>query len=64
MLTVESRTYISALTSGTPAAMYKGFNTFEEAEDNYLVAKGLNHIRVVRVPGDELTYRPLSLARM
>lgn len=64
MLTIEFRTYVSALTSGTPGATYKGFNTFEEAEDDYLAAKALNHVRVVRVPGDELTYGPLSLAKM
>ena len=63
-LTVESRTYVSALTSGTPGATFQGFNSLEEAEDEYFAVKALGHVKVVRVPGDELIYGPLSDAKM
>jgi hypothetical protein len=61
---LEPRSYVKALVDGVPGASYTSFKIYEDAADDYAIAKAGGHVRVVRDPGDELDFGPLSMAIM
>lgn len=52
------------MVDGVPGASYTSFKIYEDAADDYAIAKAGGHVRVVRDPGDELDFGPLSMAIM
>jgi hypothetical protein len=42
-------------------ARFKGFSTYDKAEEFYLNAKSLNKVRIVRDPGDDKKYGPMEV---
>jgi len=63
-LTSEPRSYVKALVDSVPGCTYTGFKTYEDAANDYAIAKAGGLVRVVRNPGDELNFGPLSAATM
>lgn len=55
---------MKALVDGVSGACYTGFKIYEDAADDYAIAKAGGYVRVVRNPGDELEFGPLSMAIM
>ena len=55
---------MKALVDGVPGCCYTGFKTYIDAANDYTIVKAGGHVRVVRDPGDELNFRPLSVAIM
>jgi hypothetical protein len=55
---------VKSLIDGVSGATYTSFKIYEDAADDYAIAKAGGHLRVVRNPGDELKYGPLSMAIM
>ena len=55
---------MKSLVDGIPGASYTSFKIYEDAADDYAIAKARGHVRVVRHPGDELNFGPLSMAIM
>jgi len=55
---------VKALVDRVPGASYTGFKTYEDAADDYAIAKAGGYVRAVRNPGDELNFGPLSMAIM
>ena len=63
MLTCHlSRDNVKHLIDRVSNARYKGFATHRDAEENYINAKTLRKVRVVRNPGDSELYGPLANA--
>ena len=55
---------MKSLIDGVSGASYSSFRIYEDAADDYAIAKAGGYVRVVRNPGDELKYGPLSMAIM
>ena len=55
---------MKALVDGVPGASYTGFKIYEDAADDYAIAKAGGYVRVVRNPGNEFNFGPLSMAIM
>jgi hypothetical protein len=45
-----------------PDARYKGFSMHATAAQHYFDAKKCNKVKIVRDPGDEMKYGPISSA--
>lgn len=55
---------MKSLVDGVPGVSYTSFRIYEDAADDYAIAKAGGHVRVVRNPGDALNFGPLSMAIM
>ena len=64
LLRSKPRSYVKSLIDGVSGASYSSFRIYEDAADDYAIAKAGGYVRVVRNPGDELKYGPLSMAIM
>ena len=58
------RSYVKTLVDGVSKATFTGFKVYDDAVEDYFEAKAAGLVRVVRDPGDELLYGPLSKAIM
>ena len=58
------RATVFSLVKGIPGSRYTGFRTYEGAYWDYYTAKKEGKVRVVRGPGDEFIFGPLSRACM
>ena len=58
------RSYVKTLVDGVSKATFTGFKVYDDAVEDYFEAKAAGLVRVVREPGDELLYGPLSKAVM
>lgn len=56
--------YAKTLVDGVSKATFTGFKVYDDAVKDYFEAKAAGLVRVVRDPGDELIYGPLSKAVM
>ena len=63
-LTWRFRSYVKTLVDGVSGATFTGFRIYDDAVEDYFEAKAAGLVRVVRNPGDELVYGPLSMAVM
>lgn len=57
-----SRENVEPLIHGVSNARFKGFPTYDMAEEFYLDAKRMNKIKIVRDPGDDEKYGPIENA--
>ena len=63
-LTWTCRSYVKTLVDGVSGATFTGFKVYDDAVEDYFEAKAAGLVRVVRNPGDERVFGPLSLAIM
>ena len=63
-LTQTCRSYVKTLVDGVSGATFTGFKVYDDAVEDYFEAKAAGLVRVVRNPGDERVFGPLSLAIM
>jgi hypothetical protein len=56
------RPYVHSLTSRVSGSCQKSYTTYDEALDVYRDLKACGIVRVVREPGDEITFGPIEEA--
>lgn len=54
------RDSVEPLVLGVPGARHKSFSTHELAKEFYLGAKTFGKVKIVRDPGDDEVYGPMS----